>query len=58
MIIENEARVTDAVTEAFGRTANPRLREILLALVRHLHGFIREVRLTEPEFQEIGRAHV
>src|SRR5215472_11286352 len=55
MIIENEARVTDAVTEAFGRTANPRLREILLALVRHLHGFIREVRLTEPEFQEATR---
>ena len=55
MIIENEARVTDAVTDAFGRTANPRLREILLALVRHLHGFIREVRLTEPEFQEATR---
>ena len=55
MIIENEAGVTDAVAEAFGRTANPRLREILLALVRHLHGFIREVRLTEPEFQEATR---
>jgi catechol 1,2-dioxygenase len=40
------------VLEAFGRTADPRLREILLALVRHLHGFIREVRLTEREFQE------
>src|SRR5262249_62368704 len=55
MIIDNEASVTDAVMEAFGRTANPRLREILLALVRHLHGFIREVRLTEPEFQEATR---
>ena len=55
MIIDNEACVTDAVTEAFGRTANPRLREILLALVRHLHGFIREVRLTEEEFQEATR---
>ncbi|MBO0741007.1 MAG: catechol 1,2-dioxygenase, partial [Hyphomicrobiaceae bacterium] len=49
MIIENEACVTDAVIQAFAGTANPRLREILLALVRHLHGFIREVRLTEPE---------
>jgi protocatechuate 3,4-dioxygenase beta subunit len=55
MIIENQASVTDAVLQAFGRTADPRLREILLALVRHLHGFVREVRLTEREFQEATR---
>jgi catechol 1,2-dioxygenase len=55
MIIENQAMVTDAVVEAFGCTENPRLREILLALVRHLHGFVREVRLTEREFQEATR---
>ena len=29
-----------------------RLREILVALVKHLHGFIREVRLTEEEFRD------
>jgi protocatechuate 3,4-dioxygenase beta subunit len=55
MIIENQASVTDAVLEAFSRTADPRLREILVALVRHLHGFVREVRLTEREFQEATR---
>jgi catechol 1,2-dioxygenase len=55
MIIENEAMVTQAVLEAFSRTPQPRLREILLALVKHLHGFIREVRLTEGEFQEATR---
>ena len=55
MIIENQAQVTDAVVEAFGRTADPRTREILLSLVRHLHGFVREVRLTEREFQEATR---
>src|SRR3954464_8304778 len=55
MIIENQAAVTDAVIEAFGRTEDPRLREILLALVRHLHGFVREVRLSEREFQEAAR---
>ena len=44
MIIENQAMVTDAVIEAVNRTEDPRLREILLALVRHLHGFVREVR--------------
>src|SRR5262245_56772878 len=55
MIIENEASVTDAVLEAFSRAADPRLRELLAALVRHLHGFVREVRLTEREFQEATR---
>jgi len=55
MIIENQATVTDAVVEAVNRTEDPRLREILLALVRHLHGFVREVRLTEREFQEATR---
>ncbi len=55
MIIENQAGVTDAVIEAVSRTEDPRLREILLALVRHLHGFVREVRLTEREFQEAVR---
>src|SRR6202795_5094972 len=55
MIIENQAMVTDAVVEAVSRTDDPRLREILLALVRHLHGFVREVRLTEREFQQAAR---
>jgi catechol 1,2-dioxygenase len=55
MIIENQAMVTDAVLEAVTRTEDPRLREILQALVRHLHGFVREVRLTEREFHEAAR---
>jgi catechol 1,2-dioxygenase len=55
MIIENQASVTDVVLQAFSRTEDPRLREILAALVRHLHGFVREVRLTEREFQEATR---
>lgn len=33
-------------------TPDPRLREIMVSLVRHLHGFVREVNLTEPEFRE------
>jgi protocatechuate 3,4-dioxygenase beta subunit len=55
MIIENQAMVTEAVIEAVNRTEDPRLREILLALVRHLHGFVREVHLSEREFQEAVR---
>src|SRR3954451_13741024 len=55
MIIENQAMVTDAVLEAVTRAEDPRLREILLALIRHLHGFVREVRLSEREFQDAAR---
>ena len=55
MIIENQAMVTAAVEQAFSRVEDPRLREILLTLVRHLHGFVREVRLTEREFGEAVR---
>jgi protocatechuate 3,4-dioxygenase beta subunit len=55
MIIENQAMVTEAVVEAVSRVEDSRLREILAALVRHLHGFVREVRLTEREFGEAVR---
>ena len=52
MIIEKQEDVTRAVLEEMRRTPDARTREILSALVRHLHGFIREVKLTEREFQE------
>ena len=50
MIISKQEDVTGAVLEAVARRSDPRLREITAALVRHLHGFVREVRLTESEF--------
>ena len=51
MIIKRQEDVTDAVVDAFKNTADPRLREILIALVKHLHAFARDVHLTEEEFQ-------
>jgi len=51
MVIQNEKDVTKAVLSEFARAPNPRLREIMSALVRHLHDFAREVKLTEEEFQ-------
>ncbi len=51
MILEREQDVTPAVTEAMVCIRDPRLREILVALVRHLHAFVREVRLKEDEFR-------
>jgi len=34
------------------RTPNPRTKEVLSCLVKHLHAFVRETKLTEKEFQE------
>jgi catechol 1,2-dioxygenase len=48
-----EETATDAVVASFAGAADPRLREILESLVRHLHGFVREV---EPTFEEWERA--
>ena len=55
MIIKNQEDVTTAVLAEMQRTPDARSKEILEALVRHLHGFIREVKLTEREFQEAVR---
>jgi protocatechuate 3,4-dioxygenase beta subunit len=52
MIIDNSDAVTPAVLEAYANIADPRMREIVAALIKHLHGFVREVRLTEQEFQQ------
>jgi catechol 1,2-dioxygenase len=52
MIIRSEKDVTEAVLAEMHRTPNARTRELLAALVQHLHAFIRETRLTEREFQD------
>lgn len=55
MIIERQEHVTQVVLDEMKRTPDPRTKEILGALVRHLHDFIREVRMTEAEFHEAVR---
>ncbi|MBB6222263.1 intradiol ring-cleavage dioxygenase [Rhizobium leguminosarum] len=52
MPIRTESEVTPAVVAVMNRTEDPRLREILVAMVKHLHAFVREVRLSEAEFRE------
>ena len=52
MPIKAESDVTPAVLAAMVRTKDPRSREILISLVKHLHGFILDVRLTEGEFRD------
>jgi catechol 1,2-dioxygenase len=52
MVIKTERDVTPAVLAVMEQTADPRLREILAAMVKHLHAFVRETRLTEAEFRD------
>ncbi|MGW1726685.1 intradiol ring-cleavage dioxygenase [Streptomyces sp. NPDC002306] len=47
---EREAEITRRVLESFGDCTDPRLRQVMQALVRHLHAFVTEVRLTEQEW--------
>src|SRR6478735_4245658 len=52
MIIAGEKDVTAAALAVMERTADPRLRQIMVSLVKHLHAFVRDVRLTEKEFRD------
>ncbi|HKX29971.1 MAG TPA: dioxygenase, partial [Blastocatellia bacterium] len=51
MTISKPEDVTWAVLAVMEQTREPRLREIMVALIKHLHGFVQEVRLTETEFR-------
>ncbi|KAI0879720.1 Intradiol ring-cleavage dioxygenase [Hypoxylon argillaceum] len=46
---EYDPSFTDLVVAATGRDANPRLKQIMPALIRHMHDFAREVDLTVAE---------
>jgi catechol 1,2-dioxygenase len=51
MIIEGQDELTKDVLAVMARTPDPRLREIMVSLVEHLHSFVRETKLTEVEFR-------
>jgi len=46
----DESTITQAVIARHANTADPRLKTVMTSLVRHLHGFAREVGLTEAEW--------
>ena len=52
MIIARQEDVTPAVLDAYKNIEDPRLREIVAALIKHLHAFARDVHLTEEEFEK------
>ncbi|MET3932233.1 dioxygenase [Arthrobacter sp. OAP107] len=45
-----EQELTDTVVASFKNTPDERLKTLMESLTRHLHSFIREVRLTEEEW--------
>lgn len=47
------ADITAAAVASFDGCADPRLRDLLQSLVRHLHAFAVETSLTEEEWQEL-----
>ncbi|WP_229074929.1 intradiol ring-cleavage dioxygenase [Actinoplanes sp. DH11] len=52
---EQQAReqgLTDRVVASFDDAADPRLKEVMRSLTRHLHAFVRDVRLTEQEWRQ------
>ena len=47
-----EDTLTDAVVARLAKTRDPRLKQVMTSLVKHLHAFAREVNLTEEEWFE------
>lgn len=46
----NENTITDAVLDRIKDTHDPRQKQIFTSLVKHLHDFVRDVRLTDAEW--------
>ncbi|MCX4703163.1 intradiol ring-cleavage dioxygenase [Streptomyces sp. NBC_01373] len=53
----SEDRSAEIVVASFGTDTDPRLREVLGSLVRHLHDFVKEVELTNEEW-ELAISHL
>jgi hydroxyquinol 1,2-dioxygenase len=45
-----EANLTDAVLAKLQGATDPRFKQIMTSLIKHLHAFVREVELTEAEW--------
>jgi len=50
-----EEELVQRVLDSFEGTPNPRLKQLVQSLTRHLHAFLREVRLTEEEWNSAIR---
>lgn len=55
MQLVTEDNITELAARRWASAHDPRTAELMTALVRHLHAFAREVRLTEPEWMAAMR---
>ncbi|MGW4485244.1 dioxygenase family protein [Amycolatopsis sp. NPDC004368] len=55
MELVTEDNITELAAQRWATAHDPRTQELMSALVRHLHAFAREVRLTEPEWMAAMR---
>ncbi|ATN32281.1 6-chlorohydroxyquinol-1,2-dioxygenase [Rhizobium sp. ACO-34A] len=46
-----EESSSNAVNSRMAQASSPRLRQIMTSLVEHLHAFVKDVELTEPEWE-------
>jgi len=51
-VVDDADSVTDVVTAAMNGTEDSRLKYIVETLVKHAHAFLKEVRLTDQEFEQ------
>ena len=42
---------TDRVLKSYSSIEDPRLRSLVLSLIRHLHAYVRETKLTDEEWE-------
>jgi hydroxyquinol 1,2-dioxygenase len=49
-LLVTEENITELAEQRWGTARDPRTAEVLTSLVRHLHAFARDVRLTEDEW--------
>ncbi|MFN6953803.1 MAG: dioxygenase, partial [Acetobacteraceae bacterium] len=51
-ITYTEDNLTEAVIARIRPDADPRVAEVMTALIRHVHAFVKEVRLTPQEWEQ------
>jgi len=49
--LDTQTAIREEVLARFGTTEDPRLREIMLSLIRHLHAFVGETKITWAEWE-------
>src|SRR6201985_1098699 len=48
---DTDRGLTDRVLKAYSSIENPRLRSLIFALIRHLHAYVGETKLTDQEWE-------